>query len=61
MDPSFNNEQYLVLTQGEDKEEGDEVISYWNEDDGDWFFDEVGRDFPNKGEALYDINKAMHI
>ena len=48
-------------TQGEDKEEGDEVINYWNEDDGDWFFDEVGRDFPNEGEALYDINKAMHI
>ena len=37
------------------------MISYWSEDDDDWFFDEVGRDFPNEGEVLYDTTKAMHI
>ena len=61
IDPSSNDDQYLVLTQGEDKEEGDEVISYWSEDDNDCFFDEVGRDFANEGKALYDITKATHI
>ena len=61
MDPSYDDDQYLVLTQDEEEEEGDdEVINYWNEDDGNWFFDEVGRDFPNEGEVLYDISKAMH-
>nr|POF10252.1 hypothetical protein CFP56_49587 [Quercus suber] len=62
MDPSSNDDQYLVLTQDEEEEEGnDEVISYWSEDDGDWFFNEVGRDFFNDGEFLYDITKAMRI
>ena len=37
------------------------MISYWSGDDGDQFFDEVGRDFPNKGEDLYDITEAMHV
>ena len=37
------------------------MISYWSEDDDAWFFDEVGKDFPNEGEVLYDITKAMHI
>ena len=62
MDPSFDNDdQYLVPTQNKEEEErDDEVISYWSEDDGDQFFDEVGRDFLNEGEVLYDISKAMH-
>ena len=37
------------------------MISYWSGDDGDQFFDEVERDFPNKGEDLYDITEAMHV
>ena len=59
MDPSFDNNQYLVMNK---EEEGDdEMISCQSGDDGDWFFDEVGRDFPNKGEDLYDITEAMHV
>ena len=47
MDPSSDNDQHLVLTQKE--QEGDDgVISYWSEDDGDQFFNEAKRDFPNK-------------
>ena len=34
-DPSFNNDQYLVLTKNEEEEEDDEMISYWSGDDGD--------------------------
>ena len=62
MDPSSDDDdQYLVPTQNKEEEErDDEVISYWSEDDGDQFFNEVGRDFPNEGEVLYDISKAMH-
>ena len=59
MDPSFDNDQCLMVNK---EEEGDdEMISYQNGDDGDWFFDEVRRDFPNKGEDLYDIIEAMHV
>ena len=62
IDLSFDDDQHLVLTQDEEEEEGDDgVISYWSEDDGDWFFDEAGRDFPNEGEVLYDITEAMCI
>ena len=61
MDPSSDNDQYLVLTQNEEEEGNDEVISYWSKDDGDWFFDKVGRDSSNKGEDLYDITKAMYV
>ena len=62
MDPSFDNDQYLVMNQNEEEEEeDDEVISYWSEDDGDQSFDEVGSDFPNEVEVLYDLTKAMHV
>ena len=37
------------------------MISYWSEDDGDWFFDKVGKNFPNKGEVLHDITEAIRI
>ena len=37
------------------------MISYWSEDDSDWFFDKARRDFPNEGEVLYDIIEAMRI
>lgn len=60
MDPISNNDIYLVLTQDEG-EEGDGVISCWSEDDGNWFLDEARRDFPNKGELLYDITKAIRV
>ena len=61
MDPSFDDDQYLVLTQDE-WEEGDEgVISYWSEDDGDWFLDEPRGDFSNKGELLYDISESIRM
>ena len=38
MDPPFDDDQYLVLTQykDEEKEEDDGVISYWSGDDGNW-------------------------
>nr|POE92514.1 hypothetical protein CFP56_37958 [Quercus suber] len=59
MDPSSDNDQYLVMNK---EEEGDdEIISCWSGDNSDWFFNEVGRDFPNKVEDLYDIIKAMHV
>ena len=59
MDPSSSDDQCLMVNK---EEEGDdEMISYWSGDDSDWFFDEVGRDFPNKGEDLYDITEAMHV
>jgi len=36
MDPSFDDDQHLVLTQDEEEEEGDDgVISYWSEDGKD--------------------------
>ena len=35
MDPSFDNNQYLVLTQNEEEEGDDEMITYWSGDDGD--------------------------
>ena len=39
MDPSFDNNQYLVMNK---EEEGDdEMISYWSRDDIDWFLDEA--------------------
>ena len=37
------------------------MISCWSKDDGDWFFDEAERDFPNKSELLYDITKAIRV
>ena len=37
------------------------MISCWSGDDGDWFFDKVGRDFLNKGKDLYDIIEAMYL
>nr|POF00084.1 uncharacterized protein CFP56_15941 [Quercus suber] len=53
IEPSSNNNQYLILTQNEEEEEGDdEVISYWSEDNSNWFFDDVAKDFPNKGKVL---------
>ena len=56
MNPSFDNDQYLVMN----KEEGDdEMVCCWSGDDGDWFFDKVGRDFPNKSKDLYNITDAM--
>nr|POE87115.1 hypothetical protein CFP56_67133 [Quercus suber] len=59
MDHSFDDDQYLVMNK---EEEGDdEMISCWSGDDGDWFFDEVERDVPNKGADLYDITEAMHV
>ena len=59
MEPSSDNDQYLVMNK---EEEGDdEMISCWSGDDDDWFFDKVGRDFPNKGEDQYDIIEAMHV
>ena len=62
MDCSSDDDQYLVLTKDEEEEEGDDgVISYWSEDDGDWFFDQAGRDFPNEGEVQYEITEVMHI
>ena len=61
IDPLSNDDQYLVLTQDE-REEGDEgVISYWSEDDGDWFLDEPEGDFSNEGELLYDISESIHM
>ena len=36
MDLSFDDDQYLVLTQDDEEKEGDnEVISYWSEDNDD--------------------------
>ena len=44
------------------EEEGDdEIISCWSGDDSGWFFNKVRKDFPNKGEDLYDITEAMHV
>ena len=57
--PLSDNEQYPVLTQDEGEEGDDGVISCWSEDNGDWFLDEARRDFPNKGELLYDITDAI--
>ena len=37
------------------------MISCWSEDDGNWFFNEVGRYFPNEGELLYDIIEAIRM
>ena len=59
MDPSSDDNQHLVVSKEEERD--DEMISCWCGDDGDWFFDEVGRAFPNKGEDLYDITEAMHV
>ena len=59
MDPSSNDDQYLIMNK---EEEGDdEMISCWSGDDGDYFLDEVRRDFPNEGKDLYDMTKAMHV
>ena len=44
-----------------EEERDDEMISCWSEDDGDWFLEEVRRDFPNEGKDLYDVTKAMHV
>ena len=57
-DPSFDDDQYLMMNKEEERD--DEMISCWSGDYGDWFFVEVRRDFPNKGEDLY-ITKAMHV
>ena len=60
-EPPSDDDQYLMLTQDK-KEEGDDgVISCWSEDDGNWFFNEVGRYFPNEGELLYDIIEAIRM
>ena len=59
MDPSSNNDQHLMVNK--EKEGDDEMISCWSGNDGNWIFDEVGRDFLNKGEDLYNITKAMHV
>ena len=59
MDPSFDDDQHLVVNK--EKERDNEMLSYWSGDDGDWFFDEVGRDFPNKGEDLYNKTKAIYV
>ena len=66
MDPPFDNNQHLVLAQEEEEEEEEEeeddgVISYWSEDDGDQFFDEEDKDFPNESEPLYDIIDALRV
>ena len=59
MNSSSDDDQCLVVNK---EEEGDdEMISCWSGDDDDQFFNEVGRDFPNKGEELYDIAEAMHV
>ena len=59
MDPFSNDNQYLMMN---DEEEGDdEMISYWSGDDGNWFLDEVRRDFLNEGKDLYDMTEAMHV
>ena len=50
-----------MLGQDEEEEGDDGVISCWSEDNGDWFFDKAGRDFPNECELLYDIAKAIHV
>ena len=59
MDPSSNDDQHLMVNK--EKEGDDEMISCWSGDDGDWFFDKVGRDFLNKGKDLYDIIEVMHL
>ena len=41
MNPSFDDDQYLVLTQDGEEEENDGVIACWSEDDDNWFFDEA--------------------
>nr|POF05069.1 hypothetical protein CFP56_35630 [Quercus suber] len=63
IDPHSDDNQYLVLAQDEEreKEEDDEVISYWSEDHGDWFFDEASSDFPNEGELLCDITEVICV
>ena len=54
-----DDDQYLVMNK---EEEGDdEMISCWSGDDGDWFLDEVRRDFPNEGKDLYDMTEATHV
>ena len=59
MDPFSNDNQYLMMN---DEEEGDdEMISYWSGDDGNWFLDEVRRDFLNEGKDLYDMTEAIHV
>ena len=66
-DPPSKNNQHLVLAQDEEEEENEEeekdngVISYWNEDDGDQFFEEEDKDFPNESEPLYDITDAIRV
>ena len=37
------------------------MISCWSGDGSDWFLDEAGRDFPNKGKGLYDMTETMHV
>ena len=59
IDPSSDDDQHLMVNKEE--EGGDEMISCWSGDDDNWFFDEVGRDFPNKGEDLYDITEVFHV
>ena len=59
MDPSSDDDQCVGVNK---EEEGDDkMISCWSRDDGNWFFDEVGRDFPNKGKDLYYITEAIHV
>ena len=58
MDPSSNDDQYIIMN----KEEGDnEMISCWSGDDGDWFLDEARGDFPKEGKDLYDMTEVMHV
>ena len=59
IDPSSDDDQHLMVNK---EEEGDdEMINYWSGDDGNWFFDEVGRDFPHMVEDLYDITEVVHV
>lgn len=60
IDPSPDDDPYLVLAQDEEEEEDDEVISCWSEDDGDWFLDKAGGDFFNEDELLHDMTEAIH-
>nr|POF00768.1 hypothetical protein CFP56_68296 [Quercus suber] len=59
MDPSSENDQYLMMNK---EEEGDdEMISCWSGDDGNWFLNEARRDVHNECKDLYNMTEAMHV
>ena len=58
MDPSSEDEQYLVRNEEEGVD--DEMITCWSRDDSDWFLDKARKDFPNEGRDLCDMIEAMH-